>query len=163
MWISSCSVALCAGPSYKAWEICKHSFLNLLLVWCGFGWTLFFLISICLNPLSFVLFQVSRSGPRSKKNAKNFILFCVATERRHVITWLSPPLINLQWPRFVRNLAQNCIVIRGCSHEIREDWQNRGGNLITKILKHFFLGDKDPLCTLIRDKLAHVYSKNLWS
>lgn len=43
-------------------------------------------ISIGWNSLSFSLFQVSRNSQRSKKNAKNFTLFFVTTEWRHIIT-----------------------------------------------------------------------------
>lgn len=38
-------------------------------------------------------------------------------------------------------------------------WQNCPGSLITKILKHFFLSDKDSLFTLVENKLAHVYAE----
>lgn len=153
------------GLGFKARGICKYSFLKSFFFFYQFGVVsgehYFFLFQS--TSLSFTPFQVSRSGPRSKENAKNSILFCVTTEWRRIITWPSPPLTNLQWPRFVWNLAQTCIVIKGCSHEIRKAWQNCTGSLITKIWKHFFLNDKDSLFTLVENKLAHVYSEKLWS
>lgn len=70
---------------------------------------------------------------------------------------LSLPLPKLPWPRFVGNVAQNTIVIRGCSHEIRNAWQIWGGSLITQILKHFSLNDKEWLFTPLVNKWTHVY------
>lgn len=42
-------------------------------------------------------------------------------------------------------------------------WQICPASLITNILKHFFLNDKDSLFTLAENKLAHVSCEKLWS
>lgn len=71
----------CLRLGYKFWEICKPSFVKPSFIsLVQFQVNAIFFISICLNAFKFCAVSSFKKWPGSKKNAKNFTLFCVTTE-----------------------------------------------------------------------------------